>query len=711
MNLQGIVRELPLFDPPIDPMLLVKAAAAGVDVSTALSDIAAPLPFYRFKVIFQTAVEVVSELRSLGGAMLSAIEKQDAEGIALLRSSNEISINDMVKVAKEKAIEEANNNSTASQAGKAVVQDRLDHYNSLPFMNEWEITSTALESGILLGLAIEAAALALAGGIFIIPDIKIGTPTTIGATLGGASFGSAALAFAGLMKNSTSLIKQSSTMASTLASYNRRQDDWNLQKSQATAELKQFDAQIAAANVRIAIAQQDLKTHLRTTENTKKVDDYMRNKFNNQDLYSWSIGQLSNLYFQTYQTAYDISKRAERAYCNELGLDSASFIQFGYWDSLKKGLLAGDKLFQDLKRMDLSYQELDVREYEISTSISLAQLDPLALIQLRENGDAYFTIPEAFFDMIYPGHYMRRLKTVSLTIPCVVGPYTNVNATLSLLKASVRTSSLLSGSTYARTSANDIRFTDSYGQLQSMVTSTGQNDSGLFETNLRDDRLLPFERCGAISSWRIQLPTAFKQFDYRAMSDVVIQLRYTAREGGDLLREAVQKELKASILSSIALAEAQNGLARMFSLRHEASTFYKFFSNQTADGTGGIDMNFSNNRFPFVFKDASITVNKVQMFVFVNPKYKDKYNETTMQFWLDVAPPAGSQPAPPTTPTPTPPQPLTLAPWMEGFRTSKDFKKPSGTWQLKGNLVNGGKMVADAVQDILFVCYYSTKWA
>ena len=33
-----------------------------------------------------------------------------------------------------------------------------------------------------------------------------------------------------------------------------------------------------------------------------------------------------------------------------------------------------------------------------------------------------------------------------------------------------------------------------------------QNDSGLFEPNLRDERYLPFEGCGAISSWCLELP-------------------------------------------------------------------------------------------------------------------------------------------------------------------------------------------------------------
>ena len=90
MNIEGIVRQLPLFEPPIEPGLLVKAAAAGVDISSILSDFDAALPCYRFNIVVQKASELCAELKSLGGHCLSALEKRDAEELALLRSAHEI---------------------------------------------------------------------------------------------------------------------------------------------------------------------------------------------------------------------------------------------------------------------------------------------------------------------------------------------------------------------------------------------------------------------------------------------------------------------------------------------------------------------------------------------------------------------------------------------------------------------------------------------
>src|SRR5262249_16203366 len=152
----------------------------------------------------------------------------------------------------------------------------------------------------------------------------------------------------------------------------------------------------------------------------------------------------------------------------------------------------------------------------------LAQLDPVALVQLKQGGQCFFNIPEALFDLDYPGHYMRRIKFVSVSMPCVAGPYININLKLSLLSSSVRLSNTLrGGNKYAR-QTNAPRFVDMSGIVQSIVTSSGQGDSGLFETNLRDERYMPFEGSGVISSWGLELPQLFQQFDYNTITDVIL---------------------------------------------------------------------------------------------------------------------------------------------------------------------------------------------
>ena len=160
----------------------------------------------------------------------------------------------------------------------------------------------------------------------------------------------------------------------------------------------------------------------------------------------------------TVPAALPVAKRAERTFRHELGLRDSSFIQFGYWDSLKKGLLSGERLHHDLKRMDVAYLDQNKREYEITKHISLNVIDPISLINLKETGACVLTLPEALFDLDYPGHYMRRLKTVSLTIPCVTGPYAGVNCTLTQLNSSIRHTRTLSGSRFTSSSSRSPEF-------------------------------------------------------------------------------------------------------------------------------------------------------------------------------------------------------------------------------------------------------------
>ena len=54
-------------------------------------------------------------------------------------------------------------------------------------------------------------------------------------------------------------------------------------------------------------------------EKARETDALMRDKYTNQDLYSWMLGHISGVYFQAYQLAYETAKGAEQAYRHELG--------------------------------------------------------------------------------------------------------------------------------------------------------------------------------------------------------------------------------------------------------------------------------------------------------------------------------------------------------------------------------------------------------
>jgi hypothetical protein len=608
MNIEGVVRQLPLFEPPIDPGLLVKAAAAGLDIGAVMNDMNAPLPLYRFTTTVQHALEVCGELRALGSAMLTALEKRDAEGFALLRSSHELMMLDRVRLVKAAQVAEATRTFESMQESRKVVEVRRKYYEDLKNggLNPWEATSLVLTGGAIVAEIVATVLSGIAAGTSLIPQFSAGAAGFGGSpvfvvTTGGSNVSGGLSNAANVVKSVANILQMASNMTSTIGGYNRRAEEWNFQTRLAKAELPQVDKQIAAADLRRQIAEQELKNHDTQRENSDIEDEYMRTtKFTNDELYEWMIGQLSTVYFQSYQLAYDLAKRAERCLRYELGLSDSSYIQFGYWDSLKKGLLAGDRLFFDLKRLEGAYYEQSRREYELVKHISLAQLDPIALLKLRQNGDCFVDIPETVFDMDYPGHYFRRLKTVGLSIPCTAGPYTTIACTLTLTSNHLRTSSQLLGGKYPRdTTIEDPRFRDEVAAIQSIATSGAQNDHGMFELNFRDERYLPFEGAGAVSTWHIALNAAMPQFDVGTITDVIMHVNYTARAGGELLRSKAAEDFNET-MNELALAENRRGLYRIIDLKREYSAkWYRFLHPANPADDQALMMDDLPDRLPY----------------------------------------------------------------------------------------------------------------
>jgi hypothetical protein len=208
---------------------------------------------------------------------------------------------------------------------------------------------------------------------------------------------------------------------------------------------------------------------------------------------------------------------------------------------------------------------------------------------------------------------MRRLKNVSLSLPSVVGPYTSVNCTLTLLRSSVRKSPLLRDGEYKRAPADDDRFLDYVGSEQSVVTSSASNDSGMFETNLRDERFLPFEGAGAVSTWRLELPRdltkvsseSFRSFDYMTISDAILHVRYTARQGGEILGRQALIEMR-----EVLATRNESGLALLFSLQHDFPTEWSAFAN----GTGNFAVQLRKDYFPYMVQSETLAIDALELY-------------------------------------------------------------------------------------------------
>jgi len=615
MNIEGVVRQLPLFEPPLDPALLMRAKDAGLDLNTILNDINIGLPNYRFQIMLQKANELCNDVKVLGGLLLSALEKKDAEELSLLRSSHELNMLEMIRDVKEKQRDEAEENLNSLNISRTVIEERQNYYSSREFMNTWE--ALYFQSSYL-GLALQtssAEAKALAATTHLIPDLKIGSGFTVGATTGGTTIGDSAEAAADSLSVIGFINSAMGLIANTFGAYQRRMDDWKFQAKSAELELKQIDKQILAAEIRLAIAEKELENHNLQMEQSREVDDYMRGKFTNEDLYDYMVGQLSNVYFQSYQLAYTTAKKAEKCLQHELGIDNTNYVQFGYWDNLKKGLLSGEKLQYDLRRLENAYLEENKREFEITKHISLVTWSPKAIIDLKNSGKCNFFIPEILFEMDYPGHCFRRIKSISMSIPCITGPYTSLSSQLSLSKSYVRKKDSNGDELFDFNSPSE-SFIQGISTTKAIATSNGQADAGMFEFNFRDERYLPFEGAGVISEWNLELPTAIRQFDYNSISDVIMTFRYTAQDSDKPeFKNAVNEKIKAQINSSISWHNENGGMYCLFSLKNNFPDFFHKLNSGTDTNVNPKELAIGKLQFPFVTRSFEIKYKNCQFYL------------------------------------------------------------------------------------------------
>jgi hypothetical protein len=625
LNIDGAARRLALFDPPIDPAALVRAAAGG-NLGSVLTALGSPTPQHRYVVLAQKARELCGEVRSFGAALLAALEKRDAESLALLRQSHELALLELVKQVRKAQVDDARLGVTALEQSKVVIERRYKHYDDLQkegLTAGEAIQLVSLAVGGMMRMASQAAQVT-GGGTSVIPDFVTGSagmgasPVIIaiaGGALASRSSNHGAEAFAMLGAYADLL----ATMTGLMAGHERRDQEWRFQADLATLELAQIDTQIASASTRVAIAERELANHERQMEQSREVDEFLRTKFTGRPLYDWMVGQLSAAYVQIYQLALEMGRRAERAWIHEVApADAVAFVGAGAWDDLKKGLLAGERLALDLTRMDVAYLDQARRELELTRHLSLSQIDPVALQVFKSSGTCEFVLPEWLFDLDCPGHYLRRIKSVALSIPCVAGPYTPVHASLTLTQSAVRRAGTLTDGQYAAASPENPELAYEYAVAGPIVTSQGQADSGLFEVQLRDERYLPFEGRGVVESrWRVELPAGFRAFDYAAISDLVLHLRYTARDGGVVFRNSVEAALTARLQAAADNAvEASTAmqLARVIPLRNEGASEWVHLLRSDSHR---MKVRVTQDRFPHALRSrGEIVIQRFELFTF-----------------------------------------------------------------------------------------------
>ena len=175
-NIAGAPLQLALFDAPIDPGLLIAAQAAGVDLSSVLSNLGASLPNYRFTALYPQALDFVNAVRAYGASLQAALEKTDAGALALLQQTTSNNCSPMADQVLDWQVQQAQNNIDAVDQTLKLAQQKYNFNDQNP--DNWPMPGStwygARQAAAAILKAIAAAIAATAATVG--PLLPAGSP-------------------------------------------------------------------------------------------------------------------------------------------------------------------------------------------------------------------------------------------------------------------------------------------------------------------------------------------------------------------------------------------------------------------------------------------------------------------------------------------------------------------------------------------------------
>ncbi|BBP51108.1 toxin [Pseudomonas sp. St386] len=530
LDIAGKPLHLPVFTVPLGPRALLGSPVLNTSDNTVRGLPSASIPHYRFSIMHSQALSAVESLSQFGASLLSLIEHKEQAQLQELQQQQAWNLAKISVDLQRQALNIDRQQHQALLASQAIVQSRIDHYKMLlekdVSPNERLATQFQLASGTaeIVATACQIAA----GGLMVIPNIA-------GFSFGGSRWEGPMLSASASAHSAAITSRMAAENIDRTESFNRRRDEWIQGHNQAQLELAQIDAQLAHFNEQQTATR--LQLHLAETglSQAKSHYDFLSKRFTKTQLYQWLNSRFAQFYRQAYDTTLALCLAAETCWQYEIAEFATRFIQPGAWNTTYRGLGAGEQLKLSLLNMQASYLRCSERELEIRKTISLRQLKdqtPTSTINKPwldmhadlKKGQCTFELPHELFDADYKDqkHYLRRIKTISVSLPVVVAPYENIRATLTQTSSKV-----FMAPDDPRQVMEDRRAN------QQIALSTGVDDNGLFTLNFNDERYLPFEYTGAVSTWQLTFPNPQAQKDLlESLSDVIVHVSYTARAAG-----------------------------------------------------------------------------------------------------------------------------------------------------------------------------------
>jgi hypothetical protein len=472
---------------------------------------------YRYFVLIERAKNLVGIAQQVESAYLGALERRDAETYSVFQANHDIQVAGATVSLQDLKVADANINVELAQLQQEKAQIQSDFYDQRinNGLNEWE-------KGTLAAMGASIAARATSGIFAMTKGDGFDLEKLF------SSIGDVASATAQLLQ--------------TQASFERRQEDWLLQKQLSDKDVQIGEQQILHAQNQQQVALQERVLAVLQLDHARAVLDFLANKFTNAELFEWMSGVLGRVYAYFLQQSTAIAQLAQAQLAFERQEPSPGFVRSDYWQDTadtvdggsgnsadRQGLTGSARLLQDIYRLDQYAFETDRRKLHLTQTISLSQIAALELQQFRETGALVFATPMDMFDREFPGHYLRLIKRVQVSLIALISPVRGVRATLS---ASGLSRVVVAGDQFVPVVL--IR------SPEAIAFTSPLNATGLFELEPESGLLLPFEGMGVDAVWQLELPKPANPFDYQTIADVLLTIEYTALNSYEYRQQVIK---------------------------------------------------------------------------------------------------------------------------------------------------------------------------
>lgn len=511
-DIRGAKRSLALFQPPIDPRVIMAALSSGMSLRGATGAAANARPQYRYATLHARAKAAAEGVVSLGNALQSTLEKKDAEGLAKLRANHDGDVQKEVGTRLEMSQKTAQDQLDVLGKRKSEATQKKVHFETLKhgsLLAPERLAMKLKNDGLVLSSTTAALRSASAAGYAV--------PCIFGFSNGGQNIGKVIETSATAIEAASGAIGQSAGLAESRGQNDRRVLDWDWQIEEAKNEIDRVDDQKKTAQLALDRANKEIELHQSAVARSDAMAAYISDKFTNKELYTWLGSQLILLVSGSYQLALNLAKDAEAAHKWER-CDLGNHISAPAISSTRGNLMAGQELLLSLERLQRANMDHESQRLQFKKTISLATSQPSGKFcddwSVIHKGSLMFTLPEEAFAADGAGNAHRRIRSIAITLPAIVGPYQSISAILQQTEHSIligdKVSLVASGETVA--------------------ISSGVNDHGVHELDFKSETYQPFEGTGAFSHWHLSLSDDVSDDVRKSISDVIIHIEYVAHK-------------------------------------------------------------------------------------------------------------------------------------------------------------------------------------